>query len=208
MTFANFFSNQARKPTGLLGRYFGSLIFKKANAEINAFVLDCLSLRANDHVLEIGFGPGELIYAMTAQTVDGMIEGVDFSEPMLAMAEKRNRKAIRAGKVKLHRGDFDTLSFNGRRFDLIATVNTVYFWPEPETTMAKIAALLKPDGRVAIGFHDKNDMTGSALSRDVFRFYATADMEALLASCSAFKNIQILSRKGKTRTLYCALGTR
>ena len=208
MNFASFFSNQARKPRGLFGRYFGALIFKKGNAEINAFVLDCLSIRANDHVLEIGFGPGELIHAMADHAADGMIEGVDFSEPMIAMAERRNRKNIQAGRVKLHLGDFEKLSFNSLQFDLITTVNTVYFWPKPEATIAKIANLLKPDGRLAIGFHDKTDMTGSALCQDVFRLYATGDMETLLASGSAFKNIEILSRKGKTKTLYCALGTK
>lgn len=208
MTFATFFSNQARRPAGFFGRYFGALIFRKGNAEMNAFVMDCLALGANDHVLEIGFGPGELIHAMARHAQEGLIEGVDFSKPMFAMANKRNRQTLRSGRVKLHLGDFDALPFNGRRFDLITTVNTVYFWPEPEATVAKIADLLKTDGRVAVGFHDKADMTGSALSRDVFRFYSTGDMEALLASSGAFRDIQILTRKGKTKTLHCALGTK
>jgi ubiquinone/menaquinone biosynthesis C-methylase UbiE len=206
MNFATFFSNQARKPSGLFGRLFGTLIFRRGNAAINAFVLDCLALRADDQILEIGYGPGELIHAMTRQAVGGAIEGVDFSPPMLTLAAKRNRQAIRAGRVKLHLGDFDALPFDGRRFDRIATVNTVYFWPQPEATIARMAGLLKPGGRVVIGFHAKEDMTASVLSRDVFRLYGTGDLETLLASCGAFKDIRIRSRQGKAQTLYCALG--
>ena len=208
MSFATFFSNQARKPTGLFGRFVASQIFKKGNAEMNAFIYDSLSISEDDHVLEIGFGPGELIHAMARRVDSGRVEGVDFSDTMLAIAQRRNRRQIKAGKVKLHLGDFDAMPFDGRRFDLILTVNTVYFWPQPEATIAKMADLLKPGGRLAIGFHEKADMQDSKLSRDVFRFYSTQDMQVLLATCGAFEDIEVISRKGKTKTLHCAFGTK
>jgi len=208
MNFASFFSNQARKPTGLFGRFVASQIFKKGNAEMNAFIYDSLSISEDDHILEIGFGPGELVHAMARRVDSGRVEGVDFSDTMLAIAQRRNRHHIRAGKVKLHRDDFDAMPFDGRRFDTIITVNTVYFWPQPEATIAKIGGLLKPGGRLAVGFHEKADMQDSHLSRDVFRFYSTEDMEALLATCGTFEAIEIRSRKGKTKTLYGAFGTK
>ena len=208
MSFATFFSNQARKPTGLFGRFVASQIFKKGNAEMNAFIYDSLSISEDDHILEIGFGPGELIHAMARRVDSGRVEGVDFSDTMLAIAQRRNRRQIKAGKVKLHLGDFDAMTFDGRRFDTIITVNTVYFWPQPEATIAKMADLLKPGGRLAVGFHEKADMQDSKLSRDVFRFYSTQDMQALLATCGAFEDIEVISRKGKTKTLHCAFGTK
>ena len=208
MSFATFFSNQARKPTGLFGRFVASQIFKKGNAEMNAFIYDSLFISEDDHILEIGFGPGELIHAMARRVDSGRVEGVDFSDTMLAIAQRRNRRQIKAGKVKLHLGDFDAMTFDGRRFDTIITVNTVYFWPQPEATIAKMADLLKPGGRLAVGFHEKADMQDSKLSRDVFRFYSTQDMQVLLATCGAFEDIEVISRKGKTKTLHCAFGTK
>ena len=207
MSFASFFSHQARKPTGLFGRFVAAQIFKKGNAEMNAFICDSLSLDENDQILEIGFGPGELIDAMACRLGGGRGEGVDFADTMLAIAQRKNRRHIRTGKVKLHLGDFDAMTFDGRRFDKIVTVNTVYFWQRPEATIAKIAGLLSPGGLLAIGFHEKAEMQDSRLSRDVFRFYAPRDMEALLATCETFKAIKVISRKGKTKTLYCAFGT-
>ena len=208
MNFASFFSNQARKPTGLFGRFVASQIFIKGNAEMNTFICDSLSISEDDHVLEIGFGPGELIHAMAGRVGRGRVEGVDFSETMLAIAQRKNRRHIQAGKVKLHLGDFDAMPFDGRRFDVIISVNTVYFWSQPEATIAKIAGLLEPGGRLAVGFHEKAEMQDSKLSREVFRFYTPQDMEALLATCGAFQDIEINSRKGKTKTLYCAFGTK
>jgi len=208
MGFASFFSNQARKPTGLFGRFVASQIFKKGNAEMNAFIDDSLSIREGDRILEIGFGPGELVHAMARRVDSGRVEGVDFADTMLAIAQRRNRRLIEAGQVRLHLGDFDTMTFDGRRFDLIVTVNTVYFWPQPEATITKIAGLLSPGGRLAVGFHEKAEMQDPKLSRDVFRFYSPRDMEALLATCGAFKDIAVISRKGKSKTLHCAFGTK
>jgi ubiquinone/menaquinone biosynthesis C-methylase UbiE len=206
MRFATFFSNQARKPTGLFGRFVASQIFKKGNAEMNAFIYDSLPISEGDHVLEIGFGPGELIHAMADCVDSGRVEGVDFADTMLAVAQRKNRDHMRSGKVRLRLGDFDAMSFDDCRFDTIVTVNTVYFWQNPEATIAKIADLLRPGGRLAIGFHEKAEMQDPKLSRDVFRFYSHRDMQALLADCGAFEDIGVTSRKGKTRTLFCAVG--
>jgi ubiquinone/menaquinone biosynthesis C-methylase UbiE len=208
MNFASFFSNQARKPSGLFGRFVAAPLFIKGNAEMNAFIFDHLPLRDGDHVLEVGFGPGALIHALARHVGRGRVEGVDFAETMLAAAQRKNKRHIRAGKVALHLGDFDALTFDGRRFDLIISVNTVYFWPRPEATIAKMAGLLKSGGCLAVGFHEKADMRDAKLSRDVFRFYTPRDMEALLAGCGAFKKVEIVAAKGKTKALYGAFGTK
>lgn len=61
---------------------------------------------------------------------------------------------------------------------------------------------------MAIGFHEKAEMQDAKLSRDVFRFYSPREMKALLAGCGAFENVAIASRKGKAKTLHCALGNK
>ncbi len=83
MNFSTFFSEQARKPSGLFGRLVMSNIFNIGNVRLNRFVNEILSVQENDHILEIGFGTGKLIYEMAKQIDQGLIEGVDFSSTMV-----------------------------------------------------------------------------------------------------------------------------
>jgi ubiquinone/menaquinone biosynthesis C-methylase UbiE len=101
MNFKTFFSEQARKPSGLFGRWVMSRIFDYGNAAINDFMKELLSLKENDHVLEIGFGTGKLISEMAKRVNKGLIEGIDLSDAMVAIAKKKNKKYIAEGKVIL-----------------------------------------------------------------------------------------------------------
>jgi cyclopropane fatty-acyl-phospholipid synthase-like methyltransferase len=97
--FKNFFSEQARKPSGLFGRWVMSRIFDRGNAAINDFMKEQLLLQENDPVLEIGFGTARLICEMAKRVNTGLIEGIDLSDTMVAIAKKKNKKYIAEGKV-------------------------------------------------------------------------------------------------------------
>jgi len=60
--------------------------------DINAFVKETLALKKDDKVLEIGFGPGQLISGMTEITTEGIVEGIDFSAWSLEMNEDEYRE--------------------------------------------------------------------------------------------------------------------
>ena len=208
MNFATYFSKQARKPTGIFGRFYMSRVFEKGNAELNALVYEILSIRENDHILEIGFGTGTLINKIAATLDNGLVEGIDFSKSMVAIAQKKNRKHINNGKVKIHMGDFDDVPFDDNYFDKIFSVNTIYFWKNPDTTISKICRILKPGGKLIIGFNEKSEMEKMPLNKDVFQYYSTQDLTELLSIHGSLNNIDIISKKGKQITCYCAVGTK
>lgn len=208
MNFSTYFSKQARQPTGIFGRFYMSRAFETGNAELNTLMNKTLSIGINDHALEIGFGTGILLKEIADHLDNGLIEGVDFSKPMVAIAQKKNSKHINNGKVKIHLGDFDEVPFDDNCFDLIFSVNTIYFWKNPKTTISKIYRILKPGGKLVIGFHDKNEMEKMPLNRDVFQYYSTHDVTELLSIHGSLKNIDIISKEGKQTTCYCAVGTK
>ena len=142
MEFATFFSRQARRPSGLFGRFVMSVVFDRGNAFLNGFVLDAMAVQEDDRVLEIGCGTGRLIGKMAKSIDRGYIEGVDFSDAMVAIARRRNRDSIASGQVKITKGDFDELEYECDCFDKVCSVNTVYFWPRPESTATRIADVL------------------------------------------------------------------
>ena len=208
MNFMTFFSMQARKPTGLFGRFIAPLMFEKGNAELNALVKETISIKENDHALEIGFGPGTLIDELASSLNNGLIEGVDFSIPMVETAQKKNKRHIDDGKVKIRHGDFEKIQFEYNNFDKIFTVNTIYFWKNPKAVIEKIYHLLKPGGKVIIGFHEKSDMENMPLHKGVFKYYSVGDITELLSNNASFTTIDIVSGKGTGKTRYCAVGVK
>jgi SAM-dependent methyltransferase len=100
------------------------------------------------------------------------------------------------------------MRFDDNCFDKIFSVNTIYFWKNPHTTISKICRILKPEGKLFIGFHDKSEMDKMSLNRDVFQYYSTHDLNELLSVHGSLNNIDITSKKGKQLTCYCAVGTK
>jgi ubiquinone/menaquinone biosynthesis C-methylase UbiE len=205
MSFSRFFSEQARKPTGLFGRLVMSIIFDKGNANINRFVYELMSVRKDDHILEIGFGTGKLIYKMAKRIDKGLIEGVDFSSTMVSIAQRRNKKHIAKGKVKIIKGDFDEISFQKESFNKACSVNTIYFWPEPENTTKNIADILKPEGMFVVAFEDIAQLEQKQLSNEVFRLYSKDDVKNLLINAGFSKGVNIKSREIGSTVLHCAV---
>ena len=126
-------SRQARKPSGVIGRYLMTKIFNAGNADLNFFVKETLDIKKDDRILEIGFGPGKLINEMATVTTEGLVEGIDFSQDMIKEASKANSQFIAEGKVKLHEGDCRDLPFDDASFDKLCSINTLYFWKDSES---------------------------------------------------------------------------
>ncbi len=206
-SFSQFFANQARKPDGLFGRFYMSFAFDRGNRPLNDFVRGTIGIKDGDRALEIGCGTGQLIRETARQLRKGMVSGIDFSPPMVEVALKKNRSHINSGRVEIISGDFDKAEFDENSFDIIFTVNTIYFWQAPEATVSKIYALLKPGGKLVIGFHDRKEME-SMPDNDVFRFYSARDVETLLSASAPFASVETVSRRTGNKNGFCAVGTK
>lgn len=200
-------SLQAKKPSGLIGRFLMSNIFKTINRDLNSFVLESLALQSSHHVLEIGFGPGELIHNMAAITTQGYIEGIDFSGAMLREAAKNNKKHIAANRVRIQKGDCEKLNFTNESFDRICAVNTVYFWDPPNVYLAEIFRVLKSGGKLVLGLRDKVQMSTLPLDKNIFSTYTLNEVVELLSN-TGFSNIRALEKKGEPFTSYCVVATK
>ena len=205
MDFSSFFSEQARMPAGLFGRMVMSIVFDRGNAFLNDFVNELMSVQIDDRIIEIGFGTGKLIYRMAQQIEKGIIEGVDFSKVMVSIARKRNKKNIRIGKVKILEGNFDEMPFGKENFTKACSINTLYFWSEPVHTAKKIAAILKPDGKLILAFEDIEQLRQRKLNQEVFHLYSTGEVQDLLINAGFSKNVSIVSRKKGKSIFHCVV---
>lgn len=200
-------SLQARKPSGIIGRYLMSKIFNTGNADLNSFVKETLDLQREDRILEIGFGTGKLIKEMADITTEGFVEGIDFSETMLKQASKVNKQHIEKGKVRLKNLECLTLPFDSETFDKLCSINTLYFWKEPNKYFSEMFRVINHGGKIVIGFRDNEQMSNLNLNEDIFSTYSQDDVVNLLLD-AGFSGAHIKKKEGVPFISYCAVATK
>lgn len=180
---ANFWSgigHQLRCPSGRAGLLTGR-VMTIVNREPNRLAIDALDLKPQDTVLELGFGPGSAIKAIAAAARQGLVLGIDRSPEMLALATRRNRRAIEEGRAGLRLGEFDTLPWASSSVGKILAVNVVYFFNADAREVREARRVLRPNGIMAIYVTHKKTMRHWKFSApDTHSLYDEAELISLL----------------------------
>lgn len=115
--------------------------------------LELLAAGPEDRVLELGCGSGRLLFRLAARARRGRVVGLDPSALMVRHAGHRNRHWIEAGRADVVQGWSRDLSrFPDGGFDRVLGVHVVCFWEEPARDLAEIRRVLRPGGRLLLGF--------------------------------------------------------
>ncbi|MGO1050276.1 class I SAM-dependent methyltransferase [Crossiella sp. CA198] len=142
---------QFHRPTGAVGHVVGWIMGRRSsNVARNRWAVRLLDIQPTDRVLELGCGPGVAIAGLATRASRGLVVGVDHSQVMIRQAGRRNRAAIRAGRVRLTHLPVEQLSIIDGPFDAALAVNTVGMWPDPTARLRELARLLRPGGRIAL----------------------------------------------------------
>jgi SAM-dependent methyltransferase len=152
-------NNPFAHPSGWLGRLAGRIMLWTNKQDDVVRVLD---VQPGDDVLEIGYGPGGLIRLLAERTDAASIRGVDPSPEMRDQASRRNRKAVRAGRVRLDLGTADRTGLPDASVDRVVSVRNVAIWPDLEAAVGELHRVVRPGGTVVIAWHG-----GTAPSRIV-----------------------------------------
>jgi len=208
MNLSDYFSAQARRPSGLFGRIIMPLVFDYGNAYLNGFVAELMALQPDDRVLEIGCGTGKLMQRMARELKSGQIVGVDFSSEMVAIAEKRNRKNISRGTAAVVKADVAASPFSPASYSKACSVNTLYFWQDPDLILKKVMELLAPGGRFVLAFEDTEQLKRRELSADLFRLHTKDDVLRMLSNSGASGEVTIETRKKNRLLFHCAVAIR
>jgi len=137
---------QFHRPTGAAGHLAGWIMSRRSsNVARSRWAVQLLDVRPSERVLELGCGPGVAIAALAARAT---VVGIDHSAVMISQARRRNRAAVRAGRVQLIQASVENLPDGP--FDAALAVNTLGMWPEPAARLREIGGLLRPGGRIAL----------------------------------------------------------
>jgi ubiquinone/menaquinone biosynthesis C-methylase UbiE len=126
------------------------MALRSSNRKRNVWAVELLGVEPTDRALEIGFGPGIAIRELSRRATHGLVCGVDHSEVMVRQARRRNRAAVRAGRVDLRCASAEHLPAFEEPFDKVLAVNNMGMWREPDERLKKLRSLMRPGGRIAI----------------------------------------------------------
>ncbi len=184
-----FIARQSARPSGILGRAIAWIMARETAAD-NAAARRLLEITPTDHVLELGFGHGHNVLELARAASRGFVAGLDHSEEMHALAEALCRTLIASGRVRLSCADSRELPYEDTTFDKAVGVHTVYFWPDPIQQLTELRRVLRPGGRLVLGFRPKEDGASKDFPETVYRFYSQRDVEQMLQA-AGFAQVRI-----------------
>lgn len=186
-------SRQARHPHGPVGQLLAT-IWLRETAAVNDIAVELLAPTAGERILELGFGPGRTLGRIAASRAN--VIGVETSPAMLRAATRRNREHITAGGMSLRHGDGVTLPLDTDSIDGAITVHTIYFWPQPARTLAELARVVRPGGRLVLALRAGEHRLPRRLDPDVYRTTPTTEQAVAWLTAAGFDDIRPETRPG------------
>ena len=169
-------ASQLRKPKGEGGKAIGKEM-NKGNKYICLNSYSLLNPQPNSLVLEIGMGNGLFIKDLLSLAGNLKYIGVDYSQTMVDEASIINKEFIDQQRVSFITGSVARLPFQDNSVDYVTTTNTIYFWPDLKENAKEIHRILKPHGKILVGYRSRELMDKIELTKYGFNKYTKMDIE-------------------------------
>jgi len=193
---AEFLAAQLRRPSGRFGRWVMTRSLNRGNAELISSSVDALALQRDDVFLDLGFGGG-LSLELAATRTDGALWGIDYSGDVVLAGVTRFESLVRAGRLNLLCADVHALPLRDALFSAICSTNTVYFWSDPLRALGHLQRVLRPGGRLSLGFSGAPKMRQfGRITQHGFTLYEPDTVEQLLHS-AGFGHVQTHALEGR-----------
>lgn len=170
-------AHQLSRPDGEDGIQMGEMM-NTTNFAMTSDCIDQIDLKDNSSVLEIGHGNcGHLDYLLSKASNLKYI-GLEISSLMSEEAKKMNSRFL-SQDVEFLLYDGIKLPFADATFNTVFTVNTIYFWNNPQDFFKEIYRVLQKEGKLLITMADKSFMEKLPFTRYVFTLYDITGVEKL-----------------------------
>jgi demethylmenaquinone methyltransferase/2-methoxy-6-polyprenyl-1,4-benzoquinol methylase len=102
-----------------------------------------------DHLLDVATGTGDMIYP-AVHLQPGRITGLDLSEGMLGIAEKKFGNQYKGVPVEFVKGDSENLPFSDNSFDAETVAFGVRNFEDTLKGLSEMYRVLRPGGRLVV----------------------------------------------------------
>lgn len=151
-----------RRPEGEAGRAMLARM-NESHARLVDWGLSHIDLHAGDTVLDIGCGGGNTLARMAERVTEGHLVGIDYAETSVEASRAFNAPLIEAGRMEILHGSVEHLPFTDEHFDAVVTVESFYFWPNPEECLKEVARVVKKGGTFVLlaEIYERDDLPES-----------------------------------------------
>ena len=181
-------ARQLRQPSGWFGRRVMASLLNEGNRDLLDSALDAVAAAAGTRVADVGFGGGYTLDRLASLDHPNRFVGVEISESMIAAARARGDAFL------LYLADAAALPFRDASLDRVLSVNTIYFWPDPARVLAEMNRVLRPGGRVVLGYRARTVLRLSPVTWFGFRLYSDEKVEQLLKDAGFAADIRMPRR--------------
>lgn len=191
---------QLKHPTGEKGIEMANMMHE-TNINMTCHSIQNLNIKAGDSVLELGHGNAGHLELIFEQAQKLKYYGLEMSELMFQEARQTNRNLVSQKQAFFSLYEGKAIPFQDSFFDKIFTVNTIYFWQEPEKFLGEIYRVLKADGNFCLTFAEESFMKQLPFTAYEFTLYSTEKVKQLIEK-TAFKIVytETLTEKVKSKT--------
>lgn len=133
--------------------------------------IDLLACRDQETILEIGPGNGGYVPYLLSRAAGLRYYGADISETMVQAAQEMNSALVAEGIAHFTLVNGIELPYADQFFDKVYTVNTLYFWEDPQLQLREIYRVLQTGGRLSIGIRSRAFMEQLPFTQYGFRLY-------------------------------------
>lgn len=140
-------------------------------------------------VLDVGCGGGKNLQRILNHSKSINTIGIDISPASVKTSVRKNRRAIKSGRLQVVHGSVEALPFASNLFDLVTAVESVHYW-EIEKGLSEVYRTLKKGGQLLIvNETQSSDGLDEYLAEVGFKVYTAKQLENFLKQ-TGFKKIR------------------
>lgn len=148
-------------------------------------------------VLDVGCGGGKNLKRILNQSKNVNAIGVDQSSESVKTSTRKNRRAVKSGRLQVVQGSVEALPFASNLFDLVTAIESVHYW-DIEKGVSEVYRTLKKGGQfLIVNETQTSDGLGAYLAEVGFKVYTKQQLESYLKKAGFSKIRTDVNENGK-----------
>lgn len=188
-----------RKPEGVAGEEMLERM-NVSHYEVTGWALGLWKIEEKDVILDIGCGGGMTLKRMSKMVKEGHLTGVDYSAVSVQKSRKMNESDIKSGKMEVIEASVEAMPFSEFSFDKVITVESFYFWPNPQENLKEVYRVLRKGGifHLVADIYGKEGLNEKQLSNieEYQLFNPTKEDFVTLLENAGFKEVVAYTKEG------------